>query len=283
MFSGEKINSTEGRSVQHVALRKPKGSTHVVDGTDVVKDVHEVLDRIGAFTNKVRSGEFTGYTGKKLRNVVAIGIGGSFLGPEFVFEALRHDATCKAAAGDRQLKFLANVDPIDFFRATDGLDVEETLFVIVSKTFTTAETMLNARTCREHILKHYAAAGTDKEGAVLSKHLCAVSTNLAATKSFGIDDENVFGFWSWVGGRYSVSSAVGVLPLSLQYGFDNVRQFMDGMHAMDEVCLNEADVSKNIPVLMGLLGFYNTYVAGHESRAILPYCQALLRFPAHIQ
>lgn len=253
-----------------MSLRKPKTASQVVDGTDVVKDVHEVLDRIAAFTNKVRSGEFAGFTGKKLKNVVAIGIGGSFLGPEFVFEALRHDATCKAAAGDMQLKFLANVDPIDFFRATDGLDVEETLFVIVSKTFTTAETMLNARTCRQHILKHYEGKGD--AAAVLAKHLCAVSTNLAATKEFGIDDENVFGFWSWVGGRYSVSSAVGVLPLSLFYGYDNVRRFLDGMHYMDEQCLNQSDLSKNIPVLMGLLGFYNTYVAGYESRAILPYC-----------
>lgn len=184
-----------------------------------------MLNRIAGFSAKVRTGSFAGFTGKRLKNIVAIGIGGSFLGPEFVFEALRHDPVCKAASAEKgmQLKFLANVDPIDFFRATDGLDVEETLFVIVSKTFTTAETMLNARTCRKHILDYYTKAHPGCDTAkVLSQHLCAVSTNLKATKDFGISDENVFGFWEWVGGRYSVSSAVGVLPLSLYYGFENV-------------------------------------------------------------
>jgi glucose-6-phosphate isomerase len=161
-----------------------------------------------------------------LKNIVAIGIGGSFLGPEFVYEALRYDETCKAASAGMNLKFLANVDPTDFFRATDGLDVEETLFMIVSKTFTTAETMLNARTCRKHIIDHYKTGDANE---ILAKHLCAVSTNLKSTAEFGIKDENVFGFWEWVGGRYSVSSAVGVLPLSLFYGFDNVAQFLAGM------------------------------------------------------
>jgi glucose-6-phosphate isomerase len=275
MFAGEKINNTEGRSVLHTALRLPKDASLVVDGTDVVKDVHGVLDRIAQFSNKVRDGTFAGFTGKRLKNIVAIGIGGSFLGPEFVFEALKHDATCKAASAEKgmQLKFLANVDPIDFYRATDGLDVEETLFVIVSKTFTTAETMLNARTCRKHILDHYAKAQPGCDTAqVLAAHLCAVSTNLAATKDFGISDENVFGFWSWVGGRYSVSSAVGVLPLSLYYGFENVQAFLSGMHDIDKNFSGETDYTKNVPVLMGLLGFYNSHVAGHASRAILPYC-----------
>jgi len=286
MFKGEKINNTEGRSVLHVALRKPKDASLIVDGVDVVKDVHEVLERIAEFSKKVREGTVAGFTGKRLKNIVAIGIGGSFLGPEFVFEALKHDATCKAASAAQgmQLKFLANVDPVDFFRATDGLDVEETLFVIVSKTFTTAETMLNARTCRQHILDYYAKAQPGCDTAkVLASHLCAVSTNLVATKDFGISDENVFGFWSWVGGRYSVSSAVGVLPLSLYYGFDNVQAFLNGMHDIDNNFSGETDYTKNIPALVGLLGFYNSHVAGHASRAILPYCQALLRFPAHIQ
>ena len=275
MFAGEKINNTEGRSVLHVALRKPKTDSLTVDGTDVVKDVHDVLDRIAAFSAKVRDGSFAGFTGKKLKNIVAIGIGGSFLGPEFVFEALRHDATCKAASAEKgmQLKFLANVDPIDFFRATDGLDVEETLFVIVSKTFTTAETMLNARTCRKHIVDYYTKAQPGCDTAkVLASHLCAVSTNLKATKDFGISDENVFGFWEWVGGRYSVSSAVGVLPLSLYYGFDNVQTFLNGMHSIDKNFSEETDFTKNTAVLMGLLGFYNSHVCGHASRAILPYC-----------
>ena len=180
------------------------------------------------------------------------------------------------------LKFLANVDPVDFARAVDGLNVEETLFVIISKTFTTAETMLNARTCRKHILDHYKGAGD--ASAILGKHLCAVSTNLTATKEFGIDDENVFGFWNWVGGRYSVSSAVGVLPLSLVYGFGNVRKFLDGMHDMDNQGSKLGETPElSVPELLGLIGFYNTYICGHDSRAILPYSWALLRFAAHIQ
>ena len=223
MFSGEKINPTENRSVLHVALRMPEGQSLEVDGKDVLAEVHEVNRRIADFSNKVRSGEIVGYTGKKLANIVAIGIGGSFLGPEFVYEALRFDATCRADSQGMRLRFLANVDPNDFFRATDGLDVESTLFVIVSKTFTTAETMLNARTCRKHIIDHFKKADANcDEAAVLSKHLCAVSTNLKATAEFGIKDENVFGFWEWVGGRFSVSSAVGLLPLSLFYGFHNM-------------------------------------------------------------
>lgn len=283
MAKGEKINNTEGRSVLHVALRKQQGETLEVDGKDVVKDVHEVNARIADFSKKVRDGTLKGKSGKQLKNIVAIGIGGSFLGPEFVFEALRHDATCKASSQGMTLKFLANVDPIDFFRATDGLDVEETLFVIVSKTFTTAETMLNAKTCRQHILSHYEKLGVTDEQSILGAHLCAVSTNLKATSEFGILDENVFGFWEWVGGRYSVSSAVGVLPLSLFYGFENVQEFLKGMNDLDKNFTSETSITKNIAVFLGLVGFYNSHIAGHASRAILPYCQALLRFPAHIQ
>lgn len=284
MFAGEKINNTEDRCVLHVALRIPEGQSLQVDGKDVLAEVHEVNRRIAEFSDKVRSGQIVGHTGKKLTNIVAIGIGGSFLGPEFVYEALRFDSTCRTDSQGMRLRFLANVDPNDFFRATDGLDVESTLFVIVSKTFTTAETMLNARTCRKHIIDHFKKTDANcDEAAVLSKHLCAVSTNLKATAEFGIKDENVFGFWEWVGGRFSVSSAVGLLPLSLFYGFNNMQQFLSGMHHMDQVFLNEADVSKNIPLLMGLVGWFNSHVCGHASRAILPYSQALIRFAAHIQ
>ena len=218
-MGGEKINVTEGRPVLHTALRKARSEKLEVDGADVVEGVTDVRRRMADFSESVRSGAVLGHSGKKLVNIVAIGIGGSFLGPEFVYEALRYDPACRESSKGMTLKFLANVDPIDFFRATDGLDVEETLFVIVSKTFTTAETMLNARTSRKHILDHY-KVGEDQVAEVLGKHLCAVSTNLAATKEFGIKDENVFGFWNWVGGRYSVSSAVGLLPLNLVYGYE---------------------------------------------------------------
>jgi glucose-6-phosphate isomerase len=171
------------------------------------------------------------------------------------------------------LKFLANVDPIDFYRAVEGLDLESTLFVIVSKTFTTAETMLNARTCRNHILEYFkkASPGCD-EAEVLSKHLCAVSTNLKATAEFGIKDENVFGFWEWVGGRFSVSSAVGLVPLSIFYGFDNISNFLRGMNHVDEHFRSTEDITQNVPMMLGLIGWYNNYIAGHASRAILPYC-----------
>ena len=210
-----------------------------------------------------------------MKNIVAIGIGGSFLGPEFVYEALRFDSKCRAASASKgmNLKFLANVDPIDFYRATEGLDIEETLFMIVSKTFTTAETMLNARTCRNRIIDYYKWTHPDADPTtVLGKHLCAVSTNLKATAEFGIKDENVFGFWEWVGGRYSVSSAVGVLPLSLYYGFDNIKDFLNGMYNIDKNFATEKDITKNIPVFLGMMGFYNSHTCGHASRAILPYC-----------
>jgi len=177
------------------------------------------------------------------------------------------------------LKFLANVDPIDFERVTDGIDVETTLFIIVSKTFTTAETMMNARMVKKLILSHYNKDGESSD--VLGCHLAAVSTNLKATKEFGIREENVFGFWDWVGGRFSVSSAVGLLPLSLQYGYDLVEKFLAGLNSIDSHFLSE-QASQNVPLLLGLIGFYNTYICGLNSRALLPYCQALLRFPAHI-
>eukprot|EP00349_Pseudokeronopsis_sp_Brazil_P011923 CAMPEP_0202977456 /NCGR_PEP_ID=MMETSP1396-20130829/84257_1 /ASSEMBLY_ACC=CAM_ASM_000872 /TAXON_ID= /ORGANISM="Pseudokeronopsis sp., Strain Brazil" /LENGTH=376 /DNA_ID=CAMNT_0049716201 /DNA_START=109 /DNA_END=1238 /DNA_ORIENTATION=+ len=288
MFSGAKINNTEKRSVLHVALRKQQNESLVPPDSnegDVVKNVHKVLDQIKAFSSLVREGAAKGYTGKALTSTIVIGIGGSYLGPEFVFEALRHDAKCKEACKGRKLKFLANVDPIDFQRAIQDFDIEETLVVIVSKTFTTAETMLNAKTLKNHIVEYYRQKFPNEQDAAkfVEPHLCAVSTNLPDTAKFGISDEKVFGFWDWVGGRYSVSSAVGVLPLSLFYGYDLVREFLDGIHNIDVHFQNTKEVSKNIPLLLGLIGFYNTYVAGHSNRAILPYCQALMRFPAHVQ
>lgn len=255
------------------------------DEGDAVKNVHAVLKRISAFSEKIRSEELRGFSDKALRNTLIIGIGGSYLGPEFVFEALKTDGSSRKGAEGRKLKFLANVDPIDFNRAMEDLDIEETLVVINSKTFTTAETMLNARTVRNFIIDHYSKKYPEEKDTskFVEAHMCAVSTNLADTKKFGINDERVFGFWDWVGGRYSVCSAVGVLPLSLHYGFSNVENFLSGARSVDDHFRNTKDFSKNVPALLGLIGFYNNYICGFNSRAILPYCQALLKFPAHIQ
>ena len=219
-------------------------------------------------------------------SVCAIGIGGSYLGPEFVYEALRFDSVAQTESHMRKLKFLANVDPIDVNRALADIDFEETMFVIVSKTFTTAETMLNARTIKRKIVEFFNAKVENSDSAAaLKAHLCAVSTNHTSTDAFGIARENVFGFWDWVGGRFSVSSAVGLLPLSLHYGFEVMDSFLKGLASVD-TCLTstlEEDLTRSGAAMMGLIGFYNTYICGIESRAILPYCQALLRFPAHIQ
>ena len=288
MFAGKRINNSENRSVLHVALRMRPDESLVVEGStegDVVENVHEVLNRMHQFSEKVRSGQVAGYSGKPLVNTLVIGIGGSYLGPEFVFEALRQDETSKKAAEGRRLRFVANVDPIDFARAFDGFDLEETLVVINSKTFTTAETILNAQTVKDHIINYYKAKNPDLVDTtpIVQAHFCAVSTAIPLTSQFGVDAERVFGFWDWVGGRYSVCSAVGVLPLSLHYGFSNVQDFLSGVKSIDEHFRNEADLSKNLPALLGLIGFYNTYVAGYSTRAILPYCQSLLRFPAHVQ
>lgn len=274
MFEGDVINKTEKRQVWHVKLRD-------LDGKDeTAKAVQEVGQRIKSFSENIRSHQTRGFTHKAFQTIVAIGIGGSYLGPEFVYEALRVSSQGRAASSGIKLKFLANVDPIDFESAVEGIDVETTLFIIVSKTFTTAETMLNARQARQFIRQQYEKLKI--EGDVVASHLCAVSTNLTATKSFGIKDENVFGFWDWVGGRFSVSSAVGMLPLSLQFGYDIVEQFLQGLHSVD-THFNSESVEKNVPVMLGLIGFYNTYICGLNSRALLPYCQALKRFPAHIQ
>lgn len=251
----------------------------LVDGVDVVAEVHKVLDAIADFSNRVRAGEWVGCTGKPLTQVVAIGIGGSYLGPEFLFEALSTDPAAEEAAQGRTLKFLANVDPVDFKRATRDLDPETSLVVIVSKTFTTAETMLNARTVKDWLLKSLA---TQDPAAVVRHHIVACSSALDKTAEFGIDPANVFGFWDWVGGRFSVHSAVGMLPLSLQYGYDILRQFLDGARSMDMHYMN-APLDGNLPVLLGLFGLWNSTFLGHKARAILPYSQALIRFPAHLQ
>ncbi|KAK6278101.1 hypothetical protein POUND7_018424 [Theobroma cacao] len=275
MYSGEHINSTENRSVLHVALRAPRDAVIYSDGKNVVPDVWNVLDKIKAFSEKVRSGSWVGATGKPLKNVIAIGIGGSFLGPLFVHAALQTDPEAAEFAKGRQLRFLANVDPIDVARNIVGLNPETTLVVVVSKTFTTAETMLNARTLREWISS---ALGP----CAVAKHMVAVSTNLTLVEKFGIDTNNAFAFWDWVGGRYSVCSAVGVLPLSLQYGFPIVEKFLKGASSIDQHFCS-APFEKNIPVLLGLLSVWNVSFLGYPARAILPYSQALEKFAPHIQ
>lgn len=275
MFAGEKLNTTENRAVLHVALRAPKSATIKVDGENVVPAVHQVLSSIRDFSDRVRSGEWVGASGKKLVDVIAIGIGGSYLGPEFVYEALSTDPDASAAAEGRRLRFLANVDPVDCVRARRGLDPETTLIVVISKTFTTSETMLNARTLRAWIKD---ALGED----AVSKHMVAVSTNHKAVSEFGIDTKNTFGFWDWVGGRYSVSSAVGIVPLSLHYGFDIANRFLEGAHDMDEH-FRTAPLEKNLPILMGLVGVWNSTFLKYGTRALLPYQQALLKLAPHIQ
>ncbi|KAK9667710.1 hypothetical protein RND81_13G006000 [Saponaria officinalis] len=275
MFNGERINSTEDRSVLHVALRAPRDGVINCDGKNVVPDVWDVLDKIRDFSEKIRSGSWLGVTGKPLKDVVAIGIGGSFLGPLFVHTALQTDPEAAECAKGRQLRFLANVDPIDIARNIAGLNPETTLVVVVSKTFTTAETMLNARTLREWISS---ALGP----AAVAKHMVAVSTNLTLVEKFGIDPNNAFAFWDWVGGRYSVCSAVGVLPLSLQYGFPIVEQFLKGASSIDQH-FHSSRFEENLPVLLGLLSVWNVSFRGYPARAILPYCQALEKFAPHIQ
>merc|ERR1740124_1650005 len=284
MRSGEKINETEDRAVLHHALRMPKGYDYNSnsEGKAILNDVHAVREKIDAFTAKVRSGEFVGATGKPLINFVCVGIGGSQLGPEFVNEALRGDPTAAKAAEGRTLRFLANVDPVDFELCTRDLDPEETLLVVISKTFTTAETMLNARTAKKWIIDGLAAKGTTDESLITSKHVIAVSTAIDKCVNFGIDADNIFGFWNWVGGRFSVCSAVGIVPLSLQYSYEVMSSFLDGAHNIDEHFFT-APLRENVPVILGLLGVWNSPFLGYECRALLPYSQALKRFPAHIQ
>ena len=270
MFAGERINVTEDRPVLHVALRMPREAVLVVDGTDVVAEVHEVLDRMAAFSDSVRSGAWRGHTGRPIRTVVNIGIGGSDLGPVMAYRALR-------AYGDRDraFRFVSNVDGTDIVETTRDLDPAETLFIVCSKTFTTLETLTNARTARDWLV-----AGLGDEGAV-ARHFVAVSTNLEEVAAFGIDPANTFGFWDWVGGRYSMDSAVG-LSTMLAVGPGRFRELLDGFHAMD-VHFRTAPFGENLPVLLGLLALWYTDFFGAETHAVLPYDQYLERLPAYLQ
>jgi glucose-6-phosphate isomerase len=270
MFSGEKINVTENRAVLHVALRAPRDASILVDGENVVPKVHEVLDRMAAFANRVRSGEWKGHTGKRIRNVINIGIGGSDLGPVMAYEALRH-----YSQRDLTFRFVSNVDSTDFAEAVIDLDAEETLFIVSSKTFTTLETMTNAHTAREWLLR------TLKDEPAIAKHFVAVSTNAKEVSKFGIDTANMFGFWDWVGGRYSMDSAIG-LSTMLAIGSENFRAMLNGFHAMDEH-FRTAPFAQNLPALLGLLTVWYSDFFGAETQAVLPYEQYLKRFPAYLQ
>ena len=271
MFSGEKINTTENRAVLHVALRAPKDETILVDGKNVVPEVHAVLDRMTEFSHRIRSGEWKGHTGKRIKNVINIGIGGSDLGPVMAYEALKHYS-------DRSLtfRFVSNVDGIDFVEATRDLEPAETLFIISSKTFTTLETMTNAQSARDWLL-----AGLGGDTKAVAKHFVAVSTNAEKVSAFGIDTANMFGFWDWVGGRYSMDSAIG-LSTMLAVGPDNFQAMLAGFHAMDEH-FRTTPFEKNLPVLMGLLSVWNNDFLGAQTLAVLPYEQYLKRFPAYLQ
>jgi glucose-6-phosphate isomerase len=269
MFRGERINLTEGRAVLHAALRMPRSESVIVDGEDVVPKVHQVLDRMAAFAGEVRDGTRRGHTGKRLRNIVNIGIGGSDLGPVMAYEALRHYS-------ERSLtfRFVSNVDGTDFAEATRDLDPAETLFIVSSKTFTTLETMTNARTARAWTV---AALGEE----AVSRHFVAVSTSAAEVSRFGIDTANMFGFWDWVGGRYSMASAIG-LSTMVAVGAENFRRMLAGLHAMDQH-FRTAPLDRNLPVLMGLLGIWYNDFFGAQTLAVLPYDQYLKRFPAYLQ
>jgi glucose-6-phosphate isomerase len=271
MFSGEKINITEKRAVLHVALRAPRGASIVVDGENVVPQVHGVLEKMADFSNRIRSGEWKGHTGKRIRNIVNIGIGGSDLGPVMAYEALKHYS-------DRAMvfRFVSNIDATDFAEAVHDLDPAETLFIVSSKTFTTLETMTNAQTSRDWLLK-----GLGGDVKAVAKHFVAVSTNTAKVSEFGIDTANMFEFWDWVGGRYSMDSAIG-LSTMLAVGPDRFRSLLDGFHQMDEH-FRTAHFKRNLPVLMALLAIWYNNFFGAQSVAVLPYEQYLKRFPAYLQ
>jgi glucose-6-phosphate isomerase len=271
MFRGEKINVTEKRAVLHVALRAPRGSSVVVGGEDVVPHVHAVIDKMADFSNRVRSGEWKGYTGRRIRNVVNIGIGGSDLGPVMACEALKHYT-------DRTLtfRFVSNIDATDFVEATRDLNPEETLFIVSSKTFTTLETMTNAGSARDWLLE-----GLGGDASAVARHFVAVSTNAAKVSEFGIDTANMFEFWDWVGGRYSMDSAIG-LSTMLAIGPQNFRSMLDGFHQVDEH-FRSAPFERNMPVLMGLLAVWYNNFFDADTVAVLPYEQYLKRFPAYLQ
>ncbi len=271
MFRGEKINVTEKRAVLHVALRAPRGTSIVVDGEDVVPAVHAVLDKMTDFSNRLRSGAWKGHTGKRIRNVINVGIGGSDLGPVMAYEALKHYS-------DRNMtfRFVSNVDGTDFAEAVRDLDPSETLFIISSKTFTTLETMTNAHSARD-----WSMAGLAGDEKSVAKHFVAVSTNTKEVEKFGIDTANMFGFWDWVGGRYSMDSAIG-LSTMLAIGPDNFRSMLDGFHQIDEH-FRSTPFERNLPVLMGLLAVWYNNFFGAQTVAVLPYEQYLKRFPAYLQ
>jgi glucose-6-phosphate isomerase len=271
MFTGERINVSENRSVLHVALRMPRGASLIVDGVDVVKQVHEVLDRMSAFSERIRSGEWKGHTGKPIRNVVNIGIGGSDLGPVMAYEALRHYSD-----RDRTFRFVSNVDSTDIVEATHDLDPAETLFIVSSKTFTTLETMTNARSARD-----WALAGLGGDEQAIAKHFVAVSTNAEKVTEFGIDTDNMFGFWEWVGGRYSMDSAIG-LSTMLAIGPERFHEMLAGFHAVDEH-FRSAPFAENLPMLMGMLGVWYADFFGAQTVGVMPYEQYLKRFPAYLQ
>jgi len=270
MFNGEKINVSENRAVLHVALRAPRGSVINVDGKNVVPDVHEVLDRMAAFSNQVRDGTWKGHTGKRIRNVINIGIGGSYLGPEMAYLALR-------PYSDRGLtvRFVSNVDGANFTEVTRDLDAEETLFIVSSKTFITLETMTNAATARAWLVEKLGSE------AAIAKHFVAVSTNTPGVTKFGIDTANMFGFWDWVGGRYSMDSAIG-LSTMIAIGPDNFQAMLAGFHAMDEH-FRATPLAKNLPALMGLLTIWYNNFFGAQTLGIMPYSQHMARFPAYLQ
>jgi glucose-6-phosphate isomerase len=271
MFRGDKINTTENRAVLHVALRAPRGASIIVDGDNVVPEVHAVLDKMADFANRVRSGAWKGHTGKRLRNVINIGIGGSDLGPVMAYEALKHYS-------DRAMtfRFVSNIDGTDFVEAVHDLNPAESLFVLSSKTFTTLETMTNAHTARNWVL-----AGLGGDETSVAKHFVAVSTNTAEVAKFGIDTANMFEFWDWVGGRYSMDAAIG-LSTMLAIGPENFRAMLDGFHQMDEH-FRTAPFERNLPVLMGLLAIWYNDFFGAQTVAVLPYEQYLKRFPAYLQ
>jgi glucose-6-phosphate isomerase len=270
MFGGEKINVTEKRAVLHVALRAPRGARIEVDGHDVVPEVHKVLDRMASFAEKVRSGVWTGHTGRRIRNIINIGIGGSYLGPEMAYRALR-------PYSDRSMRFrfVANVDGADFIEATHDLDAAETLFVVSSKTFTTLETMTNAATARRWTVEQL------RSDAAVASHFVAVSTNEDSVRKFGIDPANMFGFWDWVGGRYSMDSAIGLSTI-IAVGPDNFRDMLAGFHAMDEH-FRTAPPERNLPMLLGLLTVWYNNFFGAQTIGVMPYSADLGRFPAYLQ
>ena len=271
MFGGEKINVSEGRAALHVALRAPRGASISVDGRNVVPEVHEVLDKMAEFANRVRGGDWKGHTGKRIRNVINVGIGGSDLGPVMAYEALKH-----YSERSMNFRFVSNVDGTDFAEAVQDLDAAETMFIISSKTFTTLETMTNAHTARDWLL-----AGLGGDAKAIAKHCVAVSTNAGEVTKFGIDTANMFGFWDWVGGRYSMDSAIG-LSTMIAIGPDNFRAMLDGFHQMDEH-FRTAPFERNLPVLMGLLSVWYNDFFGAQTVAVLPYEQYLKRFPAYLQ